>query len=195
MNAFFVGVEAWLAGMGPWAVLLALALMVIVAILPVPAEAPAMINGMLFGPMLGVGVTYVGAVAGAAISFELARRLGRPVATRFVSDQGIARVDGVMAKMGWGGLLIARLVPVVAFTALNWGAGLTNVPRKRFLWTTAVGIAPGAVLFVAFGSAVPKLFQQQPLLTTIGTLAVLGVIAYLAVRRQGEPQEAGDEYS
>ncbi|MEM7418019.1 MAG: VTT domain-containing protein, partial [Gemmatimonadota bacterium] len=72
------------------------------------------------------------------------------------------RVDGAAEKAGWWGLLVLRFIPVVAFTALNWGAGLCGVPRGRFLWTTAVGIAPGAVLFTSSGVGLGALWRRSP---------------------------------
>ncbi len=136
-----------------------------------------MVNGMLFGPLLGTTLTFVGALMGAQASFELARWLGRPLAERLVSPRALAGADRAVGKAGWGGLLVARLIPLIAFTALNWGAGLTAVPRWRFFWTTAVGILPGAVLFTAFGSTLPSLLRESPLLTVGGLVLLGGAIA------------------
>ncbi len=177
MDAFFVGVETWLASVGPWALVLAPLLMAAVSVLPIPAEAPAMVNGMLFGPVLGTTLTFIGALAGAQVSFELARLVGRPLAERVVGARTLAGADRAVGKASWGGLLIARLIPVIAFTAINWGAGLTAVPRWRFFWTTAVGILPGAVLFTAFGATLPSLLRESPLLTVAGLALLMGAVA------------------
>lgn len=185
MESFFIGIEEALATMGPWGAVLAVLLMTVVSVLPFPAEAPAMINGMLFGPVLGSVLTALGAFAGAVISFELAQALGRPLAAKVVPEKGLARVDGLVARVGWGGLLVARLIPVIAFTALNWGAGLTSVPRGRFWWTTAIGILPGAIAFTAFGSAVPALFVGHPVWTTVISLAFLLVVVAVSARAGG----------
>ena len=190
MDAFFTDVEIWLQGLGVWAVILAPLIMATVAILPIPAEAPAMVNGMLFGPVLGTALTFLGALGGAQVSFEIARRLGRPLARRFVRPSALAGADQVVGKAGWGGLLVARLIPVIAFTALNWGAGLTAVPRWRFFWTTAVGILPGTVLFTAFGASIPTLFRQSPTLTAIGLMVLIALVAVGTVWTGREPAAA-----
>ncbi len=156
----FVALEAWLTGMGGWALLAAPIVMAGVAVLPIPAEAPAMLNGALFGPVTGTLITWTGALAGAWISFEIARALGRPVASRIVPVRALDRTDALVDQAGWSGLLVLRLLPVVAFTAINWGAGLTSVSRWRFLWTTALGIVPGAILFTASGSAMASLIER-----------------------------------
>lgn len=162
MDAFFTNIEVWLAGIGVWAYVVAPLVMAVVSVLPIPAEAPAMANGMLFGVVAGSAVTWVGALAGALLSYEIAHRWGRPVAHRFVSADMIGRVDRTAHQAGWWGLLVLRLIPVVAFTAVNWGAGLCDVPRWRFVWTTAVGILPGVILFTSSGVGLSALWTRSP---------------------------------
>ena len=173
----FVAMEAWLTGMGGWALLVAPLVMAGVAILPIPAEAPAMLNGALFGPVAGTLVTWTGALAGALISFEIARALGRPAAGRFVPARTLDRADALVDQAGWTGLLVLRLLPMIAFTAINWGAGLTSVSRWRFFWTTALGIIPGAILFTASGSAVAALIERGA--GPVGWVALALVLAFL----------------
>ncbi len=147
---------------GQWSFVLAPLLMIVVAILPIPAEFPAMLNGIIFGPLIGTTITWLGAIVGAWISFELARRFGRPLTERFVKSTLLERTDRAVDSAGWPGLLTLRLIPAVAFTALNWGAGLTTVPRWTFLWTTTLGILPGAIVFTVSGTGVAALFRANP---------------------------------
>lgn len=187
MDGMFVAMEAWLTGMGDWALLVAPLVMAGVAILPIPAEAPAMLNGALFGPVAGTLITWTGALLGALISFEIARALGRPVAGRFVPARTLDRADALVDQAGWSGLLVLRLLPMIAFTAINWGAGLTSVSRWRFVWTTALGIIPGAILFTASGSAVAALIKQGA--GPVGWAAVAAVVVFLiwAFRKSRRP--------
>lgn len=152
----------WLESVGVWAYVLAPLAMTVVAILPIPAEFPAMLNGMMFGPVLGTAFTWGGALAGAQLSFELSRWLGRPLAERLIPAAHLARADQVALRSGWWGMLLPRLIPLVAFTALNWAAGLVAVPRWRFFWTTAVGTLPGAVAFTLAGVGLATLPARLP---------------------------------
>ncbi len=154
--------EAFVDRFGAWSFVLAALLMIVVAILPIPAEFPAMLNGMIFGPLIGTTITWLGAIVGAWISFELARRFGRPLTERFVKSTLLERANRVVDSAGWPGLLTLRLIPAVAFTALNWGAGLTTVPRWTFLWTTTLGILPGAIVFTVSGTGAAALFRANP---------------------------------
>lgn len=157
--------------------------MTAIAILPFPAEFPAVLNGMMFGPIVGTLITWSGALAGAQISFELSRRLGRPLAERVVPHSTLARADRFVLGTGWWGLLVPRLIPLVAFTALNWAAGLTPIPRWRFFWTTAVGILPGAIAFTVAGAGASAVVRRFPDLTWALAGALTVYVVWLAVRR------------
>ena len=154
--------EAFMARVGGWAYVLAPLFMIAVAILPIPAEIPALVNGMLFGTYVGTAITWLGAIIGAAVSFELARRFGRPLVSRLLPGTALAQVDRLMESAGWPGLLFLRLIPTVAFTAINWGAGLTSVCRRTFWWTTAIGILPGAFGFTVLGSGLAAVLRTYP---------------------------------
>jgi uncharacterized membrane protein YdjX (TVP38/TMEM64 family) len=174
---------AWIETTGPAVYVLAPLFTVAVAILPIPAELPAILNGMVFGPILGTFVTWISALCGAQVSFELARRYGRPLGERVVPAAVLGRADELVARAGWPLLLGLRLLPTVAFTAVNWGAGLTRLRRRTFVWTTAVGIAPGAALFTATGAGLGGLLTRLggPLLSaTASVLIVLVMIAITA---------------
>ncbi|NKB87758.1 MAG: hypothetical protein GKS06_06015 [Acidobacteria bacterium] len=171
---------AWIEASGPAVYLLAPLFTVAVAI---PAEIPAMLNGMAFGPYWGTLVTWMSAMAGAQISFELAQRFGRPLAERFIPDAALVKTDRLVTRAGWPLLLGLRLLPTVAFTAINWGAGLTRMRRITFFWTTAVGILPGALVFTATGAGLGSLLSEAggPTLTVAATFATIIVMAVMTV--------------
>ncbi|MDH3290443.1 MAG: VTT domain-containing protein [Gemmatimonadota bacterium] len=159
---------------GGWVYVLAPLFMIVVAILPFPAEIPAMLNGMVFGATLGSLITWSGAVVGALVSFELARRFGRPLARRVLSDQALATTDRMAHSAGWPALLTVRFIPAIAFTVVNWASGLTAIPRWTFAWTTALGIIPGAIVFTLTGSGLGALYRRAPAVG--GALIVLAVV-------------------
>ena len=185
VEGIFTSIEVWLEAIGVWAYVVAPIVMAAVSILPIPAEAPAMANGMIFGPMVGSIVTWCGAMLGAWISYEIAHGWGRSLARRVVSEAAIAKIDGVTEAAGWWALLALRFVPVIAFTALNWGAGLCAVPRWRFLWTTALGILPGVVLFTSSGTGLEALWRRSPPLTmALVAVLLVGSVAWAMRKRR-----------
>ena len=179
-------IEAFIKASGPWAYVLAYGYTIAVAIIPFPAEFPAMFNGMLFGPVVGTIITWSAALLGAQASFELSRRFGRPLVARFVRPQAMHRADRLVIASGAPGLLLLRLTPVVAFTAINWVAGLTALPRWTFFWTTALGIVPGAILFTVSGYGLASLYRKRPVLVAGLVLALIGVTILIRRRTKSE---------
>ena len=170
-------IGAWIEGSGALIYVLAPLFTVAVAILPIPAEIPALINGMAFGPVWGSLITWLSALFGAQVSFELARRFGRPLGERLVPERVLTRADGLVEAAGWPALLALRLIPTVAFTALNWSAGLTKLRRSTFVWTTAVGILPGAIAFTATGSGLLAVLADPRYRVSVYALATLLVLS------------------
>jgi uncharacterized membrane protein YdjX (TVP38/TMEM64 family) len=172
----------WIEQAGMWAYVLAPLFMVGVAVLPIPAEIPAMVNGMVFGTVVGTVITWSGALVGAQISFELARKLGRPLAQRTISNHILAQTDRVAISAGWPGLLVMRLIPAIAFTAINWGLGFTMLSRMTFFWTTALGLLPGALVFTATGSGLGALYLKYPEFLPVVAMLTAFVIGWTFYR-------------
>jgi uncharacterized membrane protein YdjX (TVP38/TMEM64 family) len=144
--------------------------------------APLFMIVMIFGATLGTGITWSGALIGAIVSFELARRFGRPLAQRFVSPQALAKADRAVCSAGWPGLLTLRLIPTVAFTMVNWAAGFTPIRRWTFCWTTAVGIIPGAIVFTMTGTGLGALYRRNPELGVVLVALALAVLVWTVAR-------------
>ncbi len=182
-------IYAWMLEHRSAAYWLAPLLMIVVAILPIPAEIPATMNGMFFGPLVGVLMTWGGAVVGAQISYELARCFGRTLSRRFVKPEAIRKLEKLQhAEVPV--LLMLRLTPIVAFTAVNWASGLLQVRRSTFMWTTAVGILPGAIAFTASGSLAGALYERYPGTVTVVVAVICGAFIMRACWKHRHPVES-----
>ena len=71
-------------------------------------------------------VALAGGLLAALAAFGLSRALGRPAVTRLAGPR-LARVDRLMADRGFVAVLAGRLLPVVPFVVLSYGAGLTAI--------------------------------------------------------------------
>jgi uncharacterized membrane protein YdjX (TVP38/TMEM64 family) len=142
---------ALLRSWGAWGVLVSVGLMVLHSFVPFPAELLSLANGMVYGPLWGAVVTWVGAMLGAWAAFGAARLLGRPWVRLVLAEHHWQALDHWSARQGWRTLLVARLIPVIAFNLVNYAAGLTTVSWWTFTWVTAVGILPMTVLTAVMG--------------------------------------------
>ena len=147
MHAVADYIHSW----GTWSAVVAVLLMVLHCFIPFPAEFVGMANGMLFGPVWGVAVTWIGAMLGAWLAFGLARTLGRPFLCHVLRPSRLATLDRLVAQGGASTLLFSRFVPVISFNLINYAAGLTAMSWWSFTWATALGILPLTVLVVLAG--------------------------------------------
>jgi len=150
--------EALIEEMGPWAPVMAVAAMVIVSFLPLPAETVAVANGMVFGRAEGFALTWIGAMIAAALAFLLARTIARPLVHRFLSAERLTHFEQSVEKRGAPFLLLIRMIPLIPYTVVNYGSGVAPVPFRTFLWTSALGMAPPIYAFVSIGA----LMNDQP---------------------------------
>ena len=163
---------------GAWGIAAAIALMVLHSFVPFPAEFVAIANGMVYGPVWGTVITWVGAMLGALIAFGLARLLGRPFVDAVLSRRDWRRLDDWVGIHGWGAVLLSRFIPVISFNLINYAAGLTRIPWWTFTWATAVGILPLTTLMVVLGDRLHTLPWEAWLV-----VFVVGLVLWLVMRR------------
>lgn len=164
---------------GMWGVAGSIGLMVAHSFLPFPAEIIACANGMVYGPWWGAVITWVGAMLGASFAFAVVRTLGRPFVERMVPAGQWERMSLWSEDRGAAALLVARLVPVIAFNLINYVAALTGISWWTFLWATGLGILPLVILLSILGDRM----LSMPLWAWV-LLVVLAVAAWGVLYRQ-----------
>lgn len=137
---------------GAWAPLLIMgALVLAVVIGPIPTIPITVASGVLFGPWLGFAYAVIGALVGAAASFWIARLAGRPLVERLLRGH-IAFCAQCSDQLLFWVVLACRLVPVISFAFVSYGAGLTAMTARAYLLATTIGMIPMTALYVALGS-------------------------------------------
>ncbi len=175
---------AWIESLGSWELLAIVVLMVAHCFIPFPAEILALCAGAIFGTIVGTALIWIGAMIGAALSFGLARLLGRAAVVRLLSRSQAVSLDAWAEDQGAFTLLISRFVPIIAFNLINYAAGLTQVSWRTFLWTTAIGILPLTTLMVYLGAAMRELQWEWLFgVSAIGIAAICG--AHWVAKRRG----------
>jgi uncharacterized membrane protein YdjX (TVP38/TMEM64 family) len=111
--------------------------------------------GWLYGPW-GALLALPAAVLSAGTAFSIARALAGGAAAQALLERPKARALADLAAEG-GVLTVAliRLSPILPFTPSNAVMGLTPMRRRDILIGTAVGMAPGTVLYAWAGSLLP----------------------------------------
>jgi uncharacterized membrane protein YdjX (TVP38/TMEM64 family) len=145
-------IREFLEGAGLYAPVVYMLLMALaVVISPIPSLPLDIAAGAFFGPIFGTFYSVLGALAGAVMSFLLARFLGRELVERFLGGHinfCTMCSDRLLTKI----VFLSRLIPVVSFDVVSYGAGLTKMSLGRFALSTFLGMIPLTFLYNYSGS-------------------------------------------
>lgn len=157
------------------------------AVLLLPASALTLGAGFLWGPVLGLVIVLPAALLAATVAFLLGRTVARGwVQKRVAAHHRLRAIDEAVGSGGFRVVLLLRLSPLLPFNLLNYTLGLTRVSLRDYVLGSAVGMIPGAFLYLYLGSLVTSASQllsgEPPPAGLLGTaLAVVGLVATAAV--------------
>ena len=119
-------------------------------------------GGFLFATFPGVLYNMLGATLGASAIFLAARwGFGAKLAATLENSQGLVKKikDGVDENQ-WSMLFLIRLIPGVPFFLANLVPSFLDVPLRRFVISTFLGIFPGALVFTSIGAGLGDIFER-----------------------------------
>ena len=158
----------------------------VVLLAPVPRSAISVLVGVVAGFGPGLALALSGGLLAGLAAFGLSRALGRTAVTR-LGGRRLARVDRMVTDRGFVAVLVGRLLPVMPFAVLSYGAGLTAIRLTPYAVATAIGLVPSTIVQVGIGASAGLLAGRATAITVLSVvLAVLvfGGWALLAVRRR-----------
>lgn len=127
-------------------------LMLLCATTPfVPTEAVAVSNGIIFGPILGIVITWTSALLSAYIAYSLSGYLKNRFHQSTLNKNKKQQLHGYIEKWGALGFLIARLAPPIPFFALNISAPYLPLSLKTYFLVTSISSLIYAVIFCSIG--------------------------------------------
>ncbi len=177
------GLRDYILSFGAWAPIVSALLMVLQALVaPLPAFVLTFANGLAFGTFWGGMLSLVSASLAAAVSFWIARSLGRGPVEALVGREHLGAADRWFLRWGAYAILVARLVPLVSFDIISYAAGLTRMGFWRFILATAVGMTPATFIYAYLGGKAPQ--YVQVLVVVFGVVIAGSVVAALLRRRR-----------
>ena len=177
--------RGWIEGLGALGPVVFALIYAVATVAAVPASLLTLAAGAMFGSVIGIATVAVGATAGAAAAFAIARWLARDaVAAWLAKSERFAKLDAMTARHGAIIVAITRLVPIFPFNLLNYGFGLTRVSFGTYLLWSFVCMLPGIALYVVGADALRRgLADGRTPWGQLATLVGLFVLLLLVVRR------------
>ncbi len=136
-----------------------LAFVIVYAIRPLvlfPATLLTLAGGLLFGPVIGVVATIVGANASAMVAYWIARELGFEPKDDPEAAGLMRRWSSKMREESFVTILLMRFA-FLPFDLVNYAAGLLRIRPLSFLVATALGSLPGTISFTLAGASITSL--------------------------------------
>jgi uncharacterized membrane protein YdjX (TVP38/TMEM64 family) len=130
--------------------MLAVGLLTVDAVLPVPASLVMAATGALYGTVAGTLLSLVGRVLAALAGYMIGRR-GGPLVARLVPPDVRDRADGLLRRWGPTAIVVTRPVPLLAETVTIL-AGASSIGWARAALAALVGSVPEAVLYAGSGA-------------------------------------------
>lgn len=157
----FLPVGEWVRAFSDWAAALGAAgkalyalVYAVATVLLFPASLLTIAAGFAFGLGWGIAIVWVGATAGAALAFLIARHLARERVEKAArKSENFRAIDRAVGEKGWKIVALLRLSPLVPFSLSNYLYGLTAIRFGPYLLASAAGMLPGTVLYVYLGVA------------------------------------------
>ncbi len=144
-----LAVEDFIGHLGVAGPLVSIALQTLFGASPIPTEPLTMINGAVFGPLLGALWSWIGYMLASLVEYYIGAHLSH--ATDFEERRhelpfGLGRFP---ADSPWF-LSLARIVPGYGPKMVGLVAGMYRVSLWRYTWTAAIPNLIGAMAF-AYG--------------------------------------------
>ena len=187
----------WVEELGIWGPI-AFGLVYVVAVVALaPASALTIAGGLAFG-FWAFPLVLVAATIGASLAFYVARLLVRDRVKSFVEARVKLRaIDAAVSEEGWKIVGLLRLSPIFPFNLQNYFFGATRIRFVPYLVATAVGIAPGTLVYVYLGTLGKVAGDGEDggtlkwLFFGIGLVATIAVAVFVTRKAREKLKEAG----
>lgn len=173
----FSGLRQFILSYGFWAPVMSIALIIVQSMVPlVPGLALTITNAWIFGWEYGALYTWVGSLLGASLDFGIARWYGRPVVEGFINSKYLDMADHFFKKNGVLAVFVTRLILIIPFKVVSYGAGFTAISLPQFAAATAIGQTPAIILYSFLGQHLVHSVKAAVIFTSLLMLA--GVLVY-----------------
>ena len=146
-----------------------------------PDAVIAVAGGLIFGVWFGTIYTVIGAACGGTLSFFISRLYGRGIVEK-LSKGKVKWFDEGVEKRGFIFIFILRLIPLIPFDVISYGAGLSKIKYKDFGLATILGVIPGVWVYTNLGDKSTHLFSTE-FFMAVAILILLIIVSYFIKKK------------
>ncbi|MBI4115187.1 MAG: TVP38/TMEM64 family protein [Candidatus Omnitrophica bacterium] len=136
-----------------WGPFIFIAIYSVGCVVALPGSLLTLAGGAVFGTAWGTLYNVIASNLGASLAFFAARYLGRDFVKSFLKGGKLAELDEQIGRSGFKTIFRLRLIPIVPFNGLNFGAGFSAVRYRDYLLASVIGMLPGTFIYTYFADA------------------------------------------
>jgi len=174
-------IKDYIRSFGPLAPGIYMLMLTLVPLTLIPNSLIAISGGAIFGIYYGTLYTTLGALFGATLAFSISRYFGKDLTEKLVRQKA-EWFDGKDGKNGFMIIFLLRLIPIVPFDVISYGAGLSKIYYVAFLSATLLGIVPGVIVYSNIGDKASNVLSVEFWLA-VGMLAALVLLSHLLKKK------------
>ncbi len=171
--------QDFIAQFGDYAPLIFLLLASILPIFLFPPGIFSIIGGYLFGFKLGAILTITAAIVYTNIMFLISRYFARDYIEKFLvhklSLKEFNRIFGIKENKLAVFLIIFRLIPILPNSVVSYSYGLTRISFKHYFIANLIGLIPGRLIWLNFGSTLNNIWSLEFLHALLLVLLFIGI--------------------
>ena len=169
---------------GDYAPIIFLLLASILPIFLFPPGIFSVIGGLLFGFKLGAVLTIIAAIIYTNIMFLISRYFARNKIENFLEKRltlkQFNRIFGLKDNKLATFLIICRLIPILPNSVVSYSYGLTRISFKHYFIANLIGLIPGRLIWLNFGSKLNNIWSLEFLMAAILIIAFVIIGAIVA---------------
>lgn len=177
---------------GAWAIIISFILDVIINIAGfLPSIFFSTANGLIFGIVPGIIISWLAETVGVIISFMLMRYILRDSAEKLIQkSQFLLKVDDFSSSNGLAVMLFARTIPYFPSGIITALGAISRISLRDYAIANLIGKFPSTALEVVVGHDAVMLHQHLDRLTIIIVVAtIIYIIAWFAYKRWMKKRE------
>ncbi len=137
--------------LAPLGLILLLAIQTTIPIFP--SQITTILAGYLFGPLLGLLYSVIGAILGSALVFSLSHAYGKKLAVKLFEKREIVHFNHYFKQKKEWAVFIARIIPIFPNDLVSFTAGLTPITLRNFTIASTLGFVIQMILLTYFGDS------------------------------------------
>ena len=178
--------QDFIAQFGDYAQLIFLLLASILPIFLFPPGIFSIIGGYLFGFKLGAILTITAAIIYTNVMFLISRYFARDYIEKFLvhklSLKEFNRIFGIKENKLAVFLIIFRLIPILPNSVVSYSYGLTRISFKNYFIANLIGLIPGRLIWLNFGSTLNNIWSLEFLHALLLVLLFIGIGFFVTKR-------------